>query len=59
MNKSAVREEEKREGYFKKALKLPSQQVSLSKQELKLKKMYGKLPLSFSKDWDARIEPPV
>jgi hypothetical protein len=37
----------------------PHQQAGLSVLERKLKKMYSRLPFSFSEDWDSRLEPPV
>jgi hypothetical protein len=42
-----------------KPIPLPINQVGLSPAERRLMGMYGKLPFSFSTDWDARLEPPA
>lgn len=34
-------------------------QCELSQTERKLARIYGRLPFSFSKNWDARLEPPA
>ena len=37
----------------------PVNQVGLSPAERRLLSMYGKLPFSFSDNWDVRLEPPA
>ena len=34
-------------------------QCELSTEERRLAMIYGRLPFSFSKNWDARLEPPA
>lgn len=34
-------------------------QCELSAEERRLAMIYGRLPFSFSKNWDARLEPPA
>ena len=34
-------------------------QCDLSTEERRLAMIYGRLPFSFSKNWDARLEPPA